>query len=68
VTIGELLDIREDDVIRLDRSQEAELPIRAGKRARFVGRPGTLGGNRAVQVTGIPPSLLELLEEISPSY
>lgn len=67
VTLGELLDIREDDVIRLDRSQEAELPIRAGKRARFVGRPGTLGGNRAVQVTGIPPSLLELLDEISAS-
>jgi flagellar motor switch protein FliM len=65
VTIGELLDIREDDVIRLDRNQEAELPIRAGKRARFLGRPGTLGGNRAVQVTGIPPSLLELLQEIS---
>jgi flagellar motor switch protein FliM len=65
VTLGELLDIRADDVIRLDRSQEAELPIRAGKRARFLGRPGTLGGNRAVQVTGIPPSLLELLEEIS---
>jgi flagellar motor switch protein FliM len=65
VTIGELLDIREDDVIRLDRNQDAELPIRAGKRARFLGRPGTLGGNRAVQVTGIPPSLLELLQEIS---
>jgi flagellar motor switch protein FliM len=65
VTLGELMDIRADDVIRLDRGQEAELPIRAGKRARFLGRPGTLGGNRAVQVTGIPPSLLELLEEIS---
>ena len=69
VTLGELLDVREDDVIRLDRSQEAELPIRAGKRARFLGRPGTLGGNRAVQVTGIPPALLELLDEISaPTY
>jgi flagellar motor switch protein FliM len=65
VTLGELLDIREDDVIRLDRGQDAELPVRAGKRARFVGRPGTLGGNRAVQVTGIPPSLVELLEEFS---
>jgi len=69
VTFGELLEIRADDVIRLDRSQEAELPIRAGKRARFLGRPGTLGGNRAIQVTGIPPSLLELLDEISaPTY
>jgi len=69
VTLGELLDIRADDVIRLDRSQGAELPIRAGKRARFLGRPGTLGGNRAVQVTAIPPSLLELLDEIrAPTY
>jgi flagellar motor switch protein FliM len=65
VTLGDLLDIREDDVIRLDRSHEAELPIRAGQRARFLGRPGTLGGNRAVQVTGIPPSLQELVDEIT---
>jgi flagellar motor switch protein FliM len=65
VSLGDLLDIREDDVIRLDRSQDAELPVRAGKRARFVGRPGTLGGNRAIQVTGIPPSLQELLDEVA---
>jgi flagellar motor switch protein FliM len=65
VTLGELLEIREDDVIRLDRGQEAELPVRAGKRARFLARPGTLGGNRAVQVTGIPPSLAELIQEIA---
>lgn len=63
ITLGELLDIRKDDVIRLDRGVDADLPIRAGKRARFVGRPGTLGGNRAVQVTGIPADLLELLED-----
>jgi flagellar motor switch protein FliM len=65
ISIGELLDVRRDDVIRLDRGLEAELPIRAGKRARLMGRPGTLGGNRAIQVTGVPPSLLELLDEIS---
>jgi flagellar motor switch protein FliM len=65
INLGELLDIRKDDVIRLDRGAEAELPIRAGRRARFVGRPGTLGGNRAIQVTGIPPSLLDLLDEIA---
>ena len=64
INLGELLDIRKDDVIRLDRGAEAELPIRAGRRARFLGRPGTLGGNRAIQVTGIPPSLLELLDEL----
>ena len=63
ISVGELLDLRHGDVIRLDRGAEGELPILAGKRARFVGRPGTLGGNRAVQVTGIPNSLLELLED-----
>lgn len=62
ITIGELLEIQMGDVIRLDRSADGELPVRAGKRARFVGRPGTLGGNRAIQVTGLPSSLLELLE------
>jgi flagellar motor switch protein FliM len=62
ITVGELLDVREGDVIRLDRSADGELPILAGKRARFLGRPGTLGGNRAVQVTGVPDSLLELLD------
>jgi flagellar motor switch protein FliM len=62
VTVGELLDMHHGDVIRLDRSADSELPILAGKRARFVGRPGTLGGNRAVQVTGLPDSLLDLLE------
>jgi flagellar motor switch protein FliM len=65
ITIGELLDIRKGDVIRLDRGLDAELPILAGKRARFMGRPGTLGGNRAIQVTGVPDSLLDLLDEVA---
>jgi flagellar motor switch protein FliM len=63
ITVGELMGLRVGDVIRLDRSADAELTILAGKRARFLGRPGTLGGNRAVQVTGLPNSMLELLEE-----
>ena len=65
ITVGELLELREGDVIRLDRGLDAELPVLAGKRARFLGRPGTLGGNRAVQITGVPPSLLELLDEVA---
>ncbi|GAC1319873.1 MAG: flagellar motor switch protein FliM [Chloroflexota bacterium] len=63
ITLGELLGIRVDDVIRLDRNVDSELPVRAGKRARFLGRPGTLGGNRAIQITGLPASVLELLED-----
>ena len=63
ISVGELLELRKGDVIRLDRSADADLTILAGKRARFLGRPGTLGGNRAVQVTGLPSSMLDLLEE-----
>jgi hypothetical protein len=37
----------------------------AGKRARFVGRPGTLGGNRAIQVTGVSAALVELLQDVA---
>jgi flagellar motor switch protein FliM len=65
ITVGELLDIRAGDVIRLDRGVDGELPILAGKRARFVGRPGTLGGNRAIQVTGVSASLIELLQDVA---
>ena len=63
ITVGELMGLRKGDVIRLDRNAGADLTILAGTRARFLGRPGTLGGNRAVQVTGLPNSMLELLEE-----
>src|ERR1700716_2005437 len=65
ITVGELLDIRAGDVIRLDRGVEVELPIMAGKHARFVGRPGTWGGNRAIQVTGVSASLIELLQDVA---
>src|SRR3984893_9312790 len=62
ITLGELMDIRAGDVIRLYRGVDVELPIRAGKRSLFVGRPGTLGGNRAIQVTGIAAALLDALD------
>ena len=63
ITVGELMELRKGDVIRLDRSAEDNLTILAGKRARFLGRPGTVRGNRAVQITGLPNTMLELLEE-----
>jgi flagellar motor switch protein FliM len=65
IRVGELMDLRKGDVIRLDRAADGELTILAGNRARFVGRPGTLGGNRAVQVTGLPASALELLDNLA---
>src|SRR5260221_2966163 len=65
ITVGELLEIRAGDVLRLDRGVDGELPILAGKRARFVGRPGTLGGNRAIQVTGVSAALVELFQDVA---
>jgi flagellar motor switch protein FliM len=63
IRLAELLEISKGDVIRLDRNIEGELPVRVGKRARFMGRPGTLNGSRAIQVTNIPAELIELLRD-----
>jgi flagellar motor switch protein FliM len=65
ITVGELMDLRKGDVIRLDRALDAELTILAGKRARFLGRPGILGGNRAVQVTGALDPLADPLDGVA---
>ena len=68
ISVRELMELREGDVIRLDRSVDSDLTILAGTRARFTGRPGTLSGNRAVQVTGAPAEsapLPELLEAVA---
>src|SRR5438874_7695923 len=59
ITVGELMDIREGDVIRLDRGLDAELPVLAGKRARFSGRPATPRRTRPSPLTRLPPSLIE---------
>ena len=53
ITVGELMELREGDVIRLDRPVDAALTVYAGEHARFRGRPGTLSGNRAVQISGV---------------
>jgi flagellar motor switch protein FliM len=63
IRLAELLEISKGDVIRLDRNIEGELPVRVGKRARFMGRPGTLNGSRAIQVTTVPAELIELLRD-----
>jgi flagellar motor switch protein FliM len=52
ITVSELNSLAIGDVIRLDRSIEADLIIRVGEHGRFLGRPGVSAGNRAIQVTG----------------
>lgn len=52
ISVRELISLQEGDVIRLDRASEADLTILVGDQPRFLGRPGILSGNRAIQVTG----------------
>ncbi len=69
ITVGELMELREGDVIRLDRNANADLTILVGDHARFHGRPGVIAGNRAVQVTGTideaPELDLDLAAEVA---
>ncbi len=58
ISLAELMGLREGDVIRLDRNANADLTILVGAHSRFVGRPGTLSGNRAVQVSGLATEAL----------
>ena len=58
ITLAELIDLRDGDVIRLDRNVEADLAIRVGEQARFHGRPGIVSGNRAIRVTGVDADML----------
>ncbi len=58
ISVAELIELREGDVIRLDREAGGDLTILVGERGRFFGRPGTRAGNRAVQVTGAAAAAL----------
>jgi flagellar motor switch protein FliM len=53
LSVSDLLSIRPGDVLRLDRVADTDLVISVGDQRRFRGRPGTIGGNRAIQVTEV---------------
>jgi flagellar motor switch protein FliM len=63
--IGELLDLQPGDVIRLDRSADAELPVYVSDRLRYFARPGMLKGRMCVQIKSLvnvddDPTLFEV--------
>lgn len=51
MTLRDLLSLHEGQVIRLDTSANADLPIEIGRSVKFEGRPGLLGKNVAVEIT-----------------
>jgi flagellar motor switch protein FliM len=49
----EILGLKTGEVLRLDGSKASSVSIRLGDQTRFQGRPGTLVGNWAVELTNI---------------
>ena len=50
--VKELLNLKVDDVVQLDRGPDDAVNIRIENVTKFVGFPGMVKGNHAVKVTG----------------
>ncbi len=50
ITVKELLELKEGDVIKLDTRIDDELRLIVGERPKFAVRPGVLDGKRAVRI------------------
>jgi flagellar motor switch protein FliM len=51
VTLGDVMDLKEGDVLRLDTSVKQDAVVMVGDRPKFLGRPGLMGKRRAIQLT-----------------
>lgn len=63
VTLQELTDLKEGDVVLLDRTVSQPLDLVIGSRRKFMVRPGMMGNKLAVQIVGKVEEL-EILEEL----
>jgi len=52
VTVQELMDLKQGDVVMLDRPVSAPLDVVVGNHRKFLARPGRLGKRMAVQILG----------------
>lgn len=53
VTVRDLLSLQKGNVIRLENSAYAELPVLVGAKTKFYGRPGRVGRSLAVRITKV---------------
>ena len=53
VSVQDLLDLAEGDVIPLDRKKNQTLDVKVGSLTKFKGTPGKLGSNLGVVITSV---------------
>ncbi|HOV91509.1 MAG TPA: flagellar motor switch protein FliM [Candidatus Kapabacteria bacterium] len=51
ITVGDFLNLEIGDIIKLDKKVNEEIEISINNRKKLLGRPGSVDGKRAVQVT-----------------
>ena len=51
VPLGQVMELQEGDVLRLDTSTQQDAIVFVGDRPKFLGRPGLVGKRKAVQLT-----------------
>ena len=51
VALGDVLNLEEGDILRLDTSVKHDAVVFVGNRPKFLGRPGLMGKRRAIQLT-----------------
>jgi len=51
VSLGEVLNLEEGDILRLETSVKQDAVVFVGDRPKFLGRPGLMGKRRAIQLT-----------------
>lgn len=51
ITVGELLELKPGDVIKLENRINEEIEILIGKRRKLAARPGSIDGKKAVRIT-----------------
>ncbi len=50
ITAGEILNLRVGDIVMTEKGVDEPIELRADGRARFVGHPGALRGNKAIRI------------------
>jgi flagellar motor switch protein FliM len=54
-SVRDLLDLHIDDVLQLDTGPEDLIPLSTGNVPKFLGFPGVIKGNRAVEIAALVP-------------
>jgi len=55
ITLKELLDLEEGDVLRLDTQLEDDVKVLVGNREKFYGRPGLIEDRMSIKITEVLP-------------